>query len=255
MKLFDLTGKYAIVIGGGGGIGHSMAQGLAQAGARVGIASRNLDNLKAVADAFKKESGLTLDVFQVDASDEESINKLAQDVKKAYGRIDILVNSQGFNVKYPALEFDMKEWDRLFAVNVKGVMMACKAFGAIMAEQKYGKIINVSSVRGIRANAGGNSAYCASKAAVDMITRCLAAEWAKLGINVNAVCPALIATPMMEKVMAEPGRAEQYTRNIPLGRLAKTEETVGTCLFLASPASDYVTGQMVYCDGGLTAIG
>ncbi|GHS88718.1 2-deoxy-D-gluconate 3-dehydrogenase [Synergistales bacterium] len=250
---FNLTGKNAVVIGGAGGIGKAIAGGLLQSGATVGIASRNLDGLNEAAESLRKLSDGKVEVFQVDASDEASIVKLAQDTVKSFGRVDILVNAQGFNTKGPAIEFDMAEWDKLYAVNVRGVMMSCKVFGKHMVEQGGGKIINLSSVRGIRANAGGNSAYCSSKAAVDLITKSIATELAKSNVQVNAVGPALIATKMMEKVMAEPGRAEQYTRNIPMGRLGKVEDVIGAAVYLASPAADFVTGQILYVDGGLTS--
>ncbi|GHV33263.1 2-deoxy-D-gluconate 3-dehydrogenase [Synergistales bacterium] len=250
---FNLTGKNAVVIGGAGGIGKAIAGGLLQSGATVGIASRNLDGLNEAAESLRKLSDGKVEVFQVDASDEASIVKLSQDAIKSFGRVDILVNAQGFNTKGPAIEFDMAEWDKLYAVNVRGVMMSCKVFGKHMVEQGGGKIINLSSVRGIRANAGGNSAYCSSKAAVDLITKSIATELAKSNVQVNAVGPALIATKMMEKVMAEPGRAEQYTRNIPMGRLGKVEDVIGAAVYLASPAADFVTGQILYVDGGLTS--
>lgn len=149
----------------------------------------------------------------------------------------------------------MEEWERLFATNVLGTMRTCQAFGRQMIEGRGGKIVNVSSVRGVRANSGGNSAYASSKAAVDMMTRSLAAEWAKHSINVNAVAPALIMTKLTEKQLQEPGRAERYLANIPWGRLGLASDCVGATVFLASDEADFITGQVIYVDGGLTAIG
>jgi len=253
--IFSLAERKAVVVGGAGGIGQAIAAGLAYYGAEVAIASRNLANLTQAAQEIEAETGKKVKVFQVDVVDETSIKQLVQDTVKAMGRVDILVNSQGFNVKHAAIDFPMDEWDRLFQVNVKGVMMCCKEFAAAMAAQKDGKIINVSSVRGVRANAGGNSAYCASKGAVDMITRTLAAELAPDNVKVNAIGPALIATKLTAKQMMEPGRTEKYIRNIPMGRIGMTGDVVGAAVFLAAPASDFVTGQIIYVDGGLTAIG
>ena len=253
---FNLSGKYAVVIGGAGGIGKAIAGGLLQSGAAVGIASRNLESLKEAAESLRALAAGQVEVFQVDAADEASIVKLSQDALKTFGRVDILVNAQGFNTKGPAIEFDMTEWDKLYAVNVRGIMLSCKIFGKQMVAQGGGKIVNLSSVRGIRANAGGNSAYCSSKAAVDMITKTLATELAKNNVQVNAVGPALIATKMMEKFFIEdPNKAEQYTRNIPMGRLGKVEDVIGAAVFLASPAADFITGQVLYVDGGLTSFG
>lgn len=254
-NLFDLTGKKAIVMGGGGGIGQAIAQGLAEYGAQVGIASRNLENLKTVAEEIKVATGKEINVYQADVSSEEKVQSLVQEVVKDFGTVDILVNSQGFNIKNKALDFPMDKWDTLFNVNVKGFMLCCKEFGKVMVNNEYGKIINVSSVRGIRANAGGNSAYCASKGAVDMMTRTLAAEWAPHNVKVNAIGPALVATKLTAKQMQEPGRTEKYVRNIPMGRIGVVEDMVGAAIFLASPASDFMTGQILYVDGGLTAIG
>lgn len=254
-NMFDLTGKNAIVIGGGGGIGQAIAQGLAEYGAQVGIASRNLVSLQEVVEEIKVNTGKDIKAFQVDVTSEESVQKLVQEVVNNFGTVDILVNSQGFNIKNQALDFPMDKWDSLFNVNVRGFMLCCKEFGKVMVDNKYGKIINVSSVRGIRANAGGNSAYCSSKGAVDMITRTLAAEWAPHNVNVNAIGPALVATKLTEKQMKEPGRTEKYVKNIPMGRIGAAKDMVGAAVFLASPASDFVTGQIIYIDGGLTAIG
>jgi len=253
--IFSLKGKNAIIVGGAGGIGQAIAQGLANYGASVGIASRKLENLKQAASEIEQENGSRVKVFQVDAGDESSVRQLVNNVVSEMGSVDILVNSQGYNLKHAAVDFPMDEWDALFNVNVKGVMMCCKEFAKVMIQQNSGNIINVSSVRGIRANAGGNSAYCASKGAVDMITRTLAAELAPHKIRVNAIGPALIATKLTAKQMLEPGRTEKYVRNIPMGRIGTTDDMVGAAVFLAAPASDFVTGQVIYIDGGLTAIG
>lgn len=254
-ELFSLTNKNAIVIGGAGGIGQAIAQGLARQGANVGIASRKLENLTVAAQEIEQETGRKVKIFQVDAGNESSVHSLVSSVVAAMGTVDILVNSQGYNIKHAAVDFPMNEWDALFNVNVKGVMLCCKEFANVMVKQNSGAIINVSSVRGVRANAGGNSAYCASKGAVDMITRTLAAELAPNNIRVNAIGPALVATKLTAKQMLEPGRTEKYVRNIPMGRIGTTDDMVGAAVFLASPASAFVTGQIIYIDGGLTAIG
>jgi gluconate 5-dehydrogenase len=254
-NIFSLQGKNAVVIGGAGGIGGAVAKQLALCGADVAIASRNLENLSNAAHELEEETGKKFRVFQVDTTDETSVKNLVSNVVNEMGRVDILVNSQGYNIKHAAVDFPMDEWDKLFNVNVKSVMVCCKEFAKEMVKQNSGKIINVSSVRGIRANAGGNSAYCASKGSVDMITRTLAAELAPYHVNVNAIGPALIATKLTAKQMQEPGRTEKYVRNIPLGRIGTTEDVVGAAAFLASPASDFITGQIIYIDGGLTAIG
>ena len=253
--IFSLNGKNAIVIGGAGGIGEAIAQGLVVQGASVAIASRNIDNLYQTAGEIEKETGKKVMIYQVDVTDDESIKKLVSNVIEEMGKIDILVNSMGFNIKSSCLDYPMDKFDMLMQVNVRGVMMCCKEFANEMVKQKSGKIINVSSVRGIRASAGGNSGYCATKGAVDMLTRTFAAELAPHGINVNAIGPALIATKLTAKQMMEPGRTEKYIKNIPLGRIGVTDDVVGASVFLAAPASDFITGQIVYIDGGLTAIG
>lgn len=191
----------------------------------------------------------------VDVADAQSVADLAAAVVARFGRVDILVNAHGYNVKASALEFPLDDWQQLMTVNVTGTMLACQHFGRHMAAQRYGKIINLSSVRGVRANAGGNSAYCATKAAVDMLTRCFAAELAPHRVNVNAIGPALIPTELTRKQMQESGRVENYLRNIPWGRLGYAEDCAGAVVYLASDAADFVTGQIIYIDGGLTAIG
>ena len=208
--LFRIDGKVAVVVGGGGGIGEAMAMGLAQYGAKVALASRNMANLKTVAAKIAKETKQQIEPFQVDIIDEKSVIQLAKDVVAKFGTVDILVNSGGINIKQPATEFTVADWDQMFDVNVRGTMLACREFGKIMTAKKSGKIINLSSVRGVRATLwGGNEAYCATKSAVDMITRSLASEWAPFNVYVNAIGPATIKTPFSEKTLSDPARVTQ----------------------------------------------
>jgi gluconate 5-dehydrogenase len=253
--LFRLDGKVAVVVGGAGGIGEIMAQGLAGQGAKVAVASRNLQKLEAVAKKIQAETKSEAAAFQVDISKQESVDQLADKVVSKFGTVDILVNSQGANVKRPAVGFPEADWDLMFDVNVKGTMFACSSFGKIMVDKKKGKVINISSVRGVRATLwGGNEGYCATKGAVDMITRALASEWAPYNINVNAIGPLLIKTPLAAATFADPEKLKNYVANVPMKRIGEPQDLVGICIFLASPASDFITGQIIYLDGGLTAV-
>lgn len=255
IDIFNLSGKNAIVIGGAGGIGQAIAQGLAFYGADVSIASRSLPSLERAKREIKEEIGKDVTIYQVDASDEKSIEALVSTYIMDKKRVDILINSQGFNKKYDAVDFPMDVWDDMFAVNVKGVMMCCKYFGKLMKAQGSGKIVTVSSVRGARGCGGGNSAYCSTKGAVDMMTRALAVE---LGpeVTVNAIGPAITETPMMIEIFAKnPALKIKTSETLPLKRIGKVEDCIGAAVFLSSDASAFVTGQIIYPDGGLTAIG
>ena len=174
-------------------------------------------------------------------------------VVKKYGKLDILVNAMGMNIKREALEYPMDDWDKLFEVNVKGTMIACKYAAKVMKEQKSGAIVNLSSVRGIRGYTGGNTGYCATKGAVELITKALALEWAPYRIRVNALGPALVITPGTKHIAENPELAKKYAAAIPLGRIGMPEDMAGAVNFLVSEAASFVTGQTIYVDGGLTA--
>jgi gluconate 5-dehydrogenase len=242
-----------VVIGGAGGLGEACAVALARQKANVIVASRTVEKLDGAVKRIQAESGCAT-AMQVDVTSEESMANLARQVVEKFGRVDILVNAQGINFKVPAIEVDSDKWDNLFATNVRGIMLACKYFGKIMIEQKKGKVINLSSVRGVRGVGAGNMPYGATKGAVDMITRMLAAEWAEHNINVNAIGPAIVLTEMMKKA-ATAERLEQLRLKTLFKRFATPEDVAAACIYLAAPESDYVTGQILYVDGGLTAIG
>ena len=251
--MFQLDGKTAVVIGGAGGLGEFCAIALAKQGARVAIASRNMEKLNEVIKNHPDVAS-RLTAMQVDVTDEASVAKLAADAAAKFKVIDILVNAHGLNQKMPAAEIDFKKWDNMFSTNVRGVMMSCVHFGKIMIAQKKGKIINLSSVRGIRGTDGGNTTYGATKGAVDMITRMLAAEWAPFNINVNALGPSVVMTETMKKTVA-PERLQMLLSKTLFKKFASPDDVAAACVYLAAPESDYITGQIMYVDGGLTAIG
>ncbi|MCX8031964.1 MAG: SDR family oxidoreductase [Thermoleophilia bacterium] len=252
--LFRLDGKVAVVVGGGGGIGKALALGLARYGADVALASRNLEKLQKVAEEIAGDPEINTRVlaFQMDATDEASVKQAAQEILAALGTVDILVNAQGQNIKQPLEGFPVTDWDTLFESNVKSVMLCCREFGKIMLEKKKGKIINISSVAGDRGvPLAGNTGYCASKAAVSNFTRMLAYEWAKIPIHVNAIAPSVIFTEGMRRALP-PEVLAGATALHPMGRVGEPEDLIGACVYLASAASDFMTGQILYVDGGRT---
>ncbi|MCL5734882.1 MAG: SDR family oxidoreductase [Actinobacteria bacterium] len=253
-NLFSLEGKNIVVVGGAGGMGSSVAKGFLEYGGTVALADISAEGLERAAKWLKDETGRDVRTYYVMATDEASVQKLVADTVADMGAVDVLVNAQGYNVKGAATEFPMEEWSKLFDINVKSVMMCCKNFGAHMVKRGRGKIINFSSIRGQRGALGGNTGYCATKGAVDMITRNIAVELAPKGICVNAVGPIITKTPMTaERIEKDAARYERFLLNVPMGRLGTTEDLVGPCVFLASAASDFITGTILYPDGGAMA--
>ena len=265
-NLFDLTGKNAVVIGGAGGLGQAIAQGLAEAGANVLISSRKQDSLDRAHQEILDATGISVKEKAADASDETQIEALVKDAISALGGpITILVNAQGFNKKQDALDFDIDVFRQMMEANVTSFLITAKHFGRHFKENGYGKIVNLSSVRGkIATKHSGNAGYCSTKGAVDMLTKQLASEFGPFGVTVNAIGPTGTVTPMMVETYkqraADAGLSfEDYLKDqgagLPMRRSALPEDIVGTAIFLASPASDFMTGNIVYPDGGLTAIG
>ncbi|MGE5228200.1 MAG: SDR family NAD(P)-dependent oxidoreductase [Deltaproteobacteria bacterium] len=251
--LFSLRGRHAVVLGAGG-MGAAIAAGLLRYGARLELADRDAAGLKRCAAGLAAAGHPSVVTREVDATDEGSMQALVDSTVASMGRVDVLVNALGYNFKAQATEFPMDEWDRLFSVNVRAVMMACKLFGAHMIEQGGGKIINLSSVRDDRGALGGNAGYCATKGAVKMITKQLGVELAPHKVCVNALGPIITVTPMTaERIKQDSARYERMLLNVPMGRMADVEDLVGPAVFLASSASDFITGTVLYVDGGMMA--
>ncbi|TET17324.1 MAG: glucose 1-dehydrogenase [Dehalococcoidia bacterium] len=249
--LFDLTGKVAIVVGGAGGIGRALALGIAECGADVIIASRQLGHLERVAEEIRAKGRKALAVT-VDVTQEQSVVDMVTHILEEFPRIDILVNAAGIAIRKPADSFPIDEWQKVMDINARGTFLCCQAVGRVMIKQHSGKIINVSSVRGRYGLPADYAAYCASKGAVDTLTRTLACEWAKYNVLVNAVAPTIVETDLTRPALADPEYAKRMKSRIPIGRWAMPEDIVGPTVFFASKASDFVTGQILYIDGGVT---
>ena len=251
MKIFDLSGKIAIVTGGDQEIGFAITRGLANAGATVVIADRRPVEEQVAAASLKKE-GLNAVAIPTDVSSNSSIAALVSKVVSDFGRIDILVNNAGVIVIKLAEEFSEEEWDYIMSINLKGLFFCCQLVGREMIQRRRGKIINISSEASQRPMPE-RSVYAISKAGVSHLTRCLALEWAKYNINVNAIGPAPTITPLSQRYYEEhPSALRERIKSVPMGRMGNPKDYVGAAVFLASEASDFVTGHTLFVDGGST---
>ena len=247
-KLFSLEGKTALVTGGAYGIGFAIAQALAGAGAKIAFNCRSQSNLdKALADY--KAQGIDARGYIADVTDEAQVKELISKIEADLGGVDILVNNAGITKDGLLMKMSEEDFDSVIDINLKGAFHTIRHMSRYFLKQRSGKIINISSVSGILGNAG-QANYSASKAGVIGLTKSTARELASRGIQVNAIAPGFIETDMTDAMQAE--AKERMTDAIPLKRIGKPEEIADLAVFLASAKSDYITGQVIAADGGMS---
>jgi 2-deoxy-D-gluconate 3-dehydrogenase len=248
--LFDLSGQVALVTGGNGGIGRAIALAFAEAGARVGILGRNTDKNQAVL-AELLALGKHAIAVETDLSDTDRIEPAFREVVGELGEVSILVNNAGVSVRGSILNVELDDWNRVLQTNVVAPMLLCRLAAPSMIERRQGKIVNISSAT-IAFGQTGTSAYAVSKSALVQLTRCLAVELAPSNVQVNAIAPGYVETEMTSRRKGTPIFEYSISRT-PAGRWAQPEEIAGTALYLASPASSYTTGEVIFVDGGYTS--
>lgn len=243
----ELKGQVAFVTGGTRGIGKAIAEGLARRGVNVAIAGRSLDTVNEIAASFTSFGVKSLGI-KLDVSNAEEVGKAFENIIKEFNRIDILINNAGITKDGIILRMKEEDWDAVLNTNLKGVFLCSKAAIREMLAHRYGRIVNITSVAAFMGNPG-QANYSAAKAGIVGLTKTLAREYASKGITVNAVAPGFISTAMTD-VLSEAVK-EEMKKFIPLGRFGTVEDVANAVLFLASPDSDYITGQVIHVNGGM----
>jgi NAD(P)-dependent dehydrogenase (short-subunit alcohol dehydrogenase family) len=250
--LFDVSGKVALITGATGGFGMAAARALAAAGAKVMATGRTASKLEALVREIRPEGGQVA-CSAGDPINHEDVKRVVKDTVGTFGGVDILITAAGLNKPGAIVEQPLTDWEEVMGVNVKGTWLFCKEAGRVMIEQgRGGKVVLLSSTRGML-GMSRYTAYCPSKAAIDLMAKSLACEWGQYKINVNAIAPTVFRTTLTQWMFDDKAFYTNILKRIPIGRLGEPEDFVGTVIFLSSKASDFMTGAVVYVDGGYTA--
>ena len=250
-NLFNLNDRVILITGAAGGLGQAMAVGLAEYGAQIALADLRLENINDIL-AQIDNLGKRAAAYKVDITDRNNITEMVEKVHKDFGRIDVLINSAGVNNRKRIEDYTEQEWDNIVDINLKGTFLCCQAVGKIMLNQGKGKIINMASVSSTLGHPH-HGPYAASKGGVALLTKVMAVEWAKRGINVNAIAPAYVRTSLTADYLSKGDNYKLISDTIPMGRLGEPEDIVGAAVYLASDASNFVTGHLLTVDGGRCA--
>jgi 2-deoxy-D-gluconate 3-dehydrogenase len=248
---FRLDGKVSVVTGASRGLGRAMAEALAEAGSHLVLAARTVGGLETLAQKIQA-LGVKAMALPVHVENETDLDELVEHTLREFGRIDVLVNNAGTIARHAAQDFPLRDWDRILAVNLRSVFLLCQKVARVMRRQGGGKIINTASLLS-EIGVPTIPAYAASKGGIRQLTKALAVEWAQYNINVNAIGPGYFRTELTEKLYRDPKRYQQITGRLAIKRWGKPDDLKGAVVFLASSASNYVTGQVLYVDGGYLA--